>query len=97
MQLPALAPGKRFTLPRPFGSADALLLARFAQDQKSQGRPTAVITAEPADTQRLESELSFFAPDQAYDLWILAPVLTALVRRRITARRAKPPTDAGGR
>ncbi len=63
MQLPALAPGKRFTLPRPFGSADALLLARFAQDQKSQGRPTAVITAEPADTQRLESELSFFAPD----------------------------------
>ena len=25
MQLPTLAPGKRFTLPRPLGSADALL------------------------------------------------------------------------
>lgn len=63
MQLPSLAPGKRFTLPRPFGSADALLLARFAQTQKAQGRITAVVTAEPADTQRLEGELPFFAPN----------------------------------
>ena len=30
MQLPAIAPGKRFALPRPIGSADALLLARHA-------------------------------------------------------------------
>ena len=30
MQLPDIAPGKRFALPRPTGSADALLLARFA-------------------------------------------------------------------
>ncbi len=30
MQLPAIAPGKRFTLPRPTGSGDALLLARHA-------------------------------------------------------------------
>ena len=29
MQLPSLSPGKRFTLPRPLGSADALVLARF--------------------------------------------------------------------
>ena len=28
MQLPTIAPGKRYTLPRPVGSADALLLAR---------------------------------------------------------------------
>lgn len=63
MQLPSLAPGKRFTLPRPFGSADALLLARFAQAQKAEGRITAVVTAEPADTQRLEGELPFFAPE----------------------------------
>lgn len=62
MHIPALAPGKRFTLPRPFGSADALLLAQFAQAQKAAGRPTAIVTAEPADTQRLESELAFFAP-----------------------------------
>ncbi|HEX3138919.1 MAG TPA: transcription-repair coupling factor [Rhizobacter sp.] len=63
MQLPALAPGKRFTLPRPIGSADALLLARFAQAQKAEGRLTAVVSAEPADTQRLEGELQFFAPE----------------------------------
>ena len=63
MQLPSLAPGKRFTLPRPFGSADALLLARFAQSQKAQGHITAIVTAEPADTQRLEGELPFFAPE----------------------------------
>ncbi|MBC7957889.1 MAG: transcription-repair coupling factor, partial [Cytophagales bacterium] len=63
MQLPVLAPGKRFTLPRPLGSADALLLARFAQAQKAQGHLSAIITAEPADTQRLEGELQFFAPE----------------------------------
>ncbi len=62
MQLPSLAPGKRFTLPRPVGSADALLLARFAQAQTAQKKLTAIVTAEPADTQRLEAELPFFAP-----------------------------------
>src|SRR5690349_17431563 len=62
MQIPAIAPGKRFTLPRPIGSADALLLARFAQAQAAQKKLTAVISAEPADTQRLEGELAFFAP-----------------------------------
>jgi transcription-repair coupling factor (superfamily II helicase) len=58
MQLPRIAPGKRFTLPRPVGSADALLIATHAQ----RGGLTAVITAEPADTQRLADELAFFAP-----------------------------------
>jgi transcription-repair coupling factor (superfamily II helicase) len=58
MQLPPIAPGKRFTLPRPVGSADALLLARFAQP----GRLTAIVSADPADTQRLADELPFFAP-----------------------------------
>ena len=62
MQLPAIAPGKRFTLPRPTGSADALLLARFAQAQAALKKITAIVTAEPADTQRLEAELPFFAP-----------------------------------
>ena len=62
MQLPAIAPGKRFTLPRPLGSADALLLARFVQSQAAQKKITAIVTAEPADTQRLEAELPFFAP-----------------------------------
>jgi len=62
MHLPSIATGKRFTLPRPLGSADALLLARFAHAQAAQHRITAIVTAEPADTQRLEAELPFFAP-----------------------------------
>ena len=53
MQLPRIAPGKRLTLPRPVGSADALLIATHAQ----RGGLTAVVTAEPADTQRLADEL----------------------------------------
>ncbi|HEY4065430.1 MAG TPA: transcription-repair coupling factor [Burkholderiaceae bacterium] len=63
MQLPVIAPGKRFTLPRPAGSADALLLARFAQARTGEKKITAIISAEPADTQRLEAELPFFAPE----------------------------------
>jgi transcription-repair coupling factor (superfamily II helicase) len=58
MHLLSIAPGKRFTLPRPIGSADALLIARHAQ----RGGVTAVVTAEPADAQRLSDELPFFAP-----------------------------------
>jgi transcription-repair coupling factor (superfamily II helicase) len=63
MHIPSPAPGKRFTVPRPVGSADALLLARYAQAQKSEGRLVALFTAEPGDTQRLEGELKFFAPE----------------------------------
>ncbi len=63
MQLPRLASGKRFTLPRPCGSADALLLARFAQMRAAQASMTVVVCAEPADAQRLEGELPFFAPE----------------------------------
>jgi len=62
MLIPSIAPGKRFALPRPVGSADALLLARFVQEQTRHGRLTAIVTADPADTQRLEGELPFFAP-----------------------------------
>lgn len=63
MHLPSLSPGKRFTLPRPIGSADALLLARFAQARAALKQLTAIVSAEPADTQRLEGELAFFAPE----------------------------------
>ena len=38
MHLPDIAPGKRFALPRPPGSADALLLARFAE-REQRARP----------------------------------------------------------
>jgi transcription-repair coupling factor (superfamily II helicase) len=63
MQIPSLSPGKRYTLPRPVGSADALLLARFALVRKGARQLTAIVTAEPADTQRLQDELAFFAPE----------------------------------
>jgi len=63
MELPKLTPGKRFTLPRPLGSADALLLAQLAQRDKVAGRLTAVVTADASDAQRLHDEIVFFAPE----------------------------------
>jgi transcription-repair coupling factor (superfamily II helicase) len=63
MDLPKLSPGKRFTLPRPTGAADALLLAQLAQRDKAQGRLTAIVTADATDAQRLIDEIAFFAPD----------------------------------
>ncbi|HEY6133718.1 MAG TPA: DEAD/DEAH box helicase, partial [Rubrivivax sp.] len=62
MQLPSIAPAKRFSLPRPLGSADALLIARLAQARAAEGRQLAVIAADPSDAQRLGEELPFFAP-----------------------------------
>ncbi len=62
MQLPTIAPGKRFTLPRPVGSADALLLARLAREHADARRVLAIFTAEPSDTTRLADELPFFEP-----------------------------------
>ena len=63
MHLPSLATGKRFTLPRPPGSADALLLAQLAEREKVAGRITAIVTSDATDAQRLLEEISFFAPD----------------------------------
>ena len=63
MQAPNLLPGKRFTLPRPVGSADALLLARLSEREKAQGRRVAMVTADAQDAQRLLEEMPFFAPD----------------------------------
>ncbi|WP_370678928.1 transcription-repair coupling factor [Comamonas sp. GB3 AK4-5] len=63
MQLPSLSPGKRFTLPRPVGSADALQLARLAQRERAAGRITAIVTADAGDAQRLIDEMAFFAPE----------------------------------
>jgi transcription-repair coupling factor (superfamily II helicase) len=62
MQLPLIAPGKRFALPRPTGSADALLLARLARSHSQAKRRLAIFTAEPADANRLADELPFFEP-----------------------------------
>lgn len=63
MDLPKLTPGKRYTLPRPVGSADALLLAQLALREKSAGKVTAIVTASAPDAQRLMDEMAFFAPN----------------------------------
>ena len=63
MDLPKLIPGKRFTLPRPVGAADALLLAQIATREKAAGRLTAIVTADATDAQRLIDEMAFFAPE----------------------------------
>ena len=63
MDLPKLHPGKRYTLPRPVGSADALLLAQLGLREKAGHKLTAIVTANAADAQRLLDEMAFFAPD----------------------------------
>ncbi|HVZ43148.1 MAG TPA: transcription-repair coupling factor [Ramlibacter sp.] len=63
MDLPKLTPGRRHTLPRPAGSADALLIARLAERERALGRITAIVTADATDAQRLVDELCFFAPE----------------------------------
>src|SRR5438045_778038 len=62
MELPQLSSGKRHTLPRPPGSADALLLARLAQREKAGGKLVAIVTSDAADAQRLIAEMAFFVP-----------------------------------
>ena len=63
MDLPKLTPGKRFAMPRPAGSADALLLARLAEQEKQHQRVVAIVTADASDARRLIDEMEFFAPD----------------------------------
>jgi transcription-repair coupling factor (superfamily II helicase) len=63
MDLPKLKSGQRFTLPRPVGSADALLLARLGAHEKAAGKLVAIVTADAADAQRLLDEIAFFEPD----------------------------------
>jgi transcription-repair coupling factor (superfamily II helicase) len=67
--VPPLAVGKRFTLPRPAGSADALLLAQLAQRDNAAGKITAIVTADASDAQRLIDEMGFFAPALRYALF----------------------------
>ncbi|MDB5775067.1 MAG: mfd [Herbaspirillum sp.] len=53
-------PGARFALPALHGSADAYALARAAIALKAQGRMLAVVVANAADAQRLQSEIPWF-------------------------------------
>ena len=61
--LPKLVPGKRFTLPLPVGSADALLIGQIAAREKAAGKVCAIVTSDASTAQRLLGELAFFAPD----------------------------------
>ena len=63
MQLPTLVSGKRYTLPQPPGSADALVIAQLASREKAAGRLTAIVTADATTAQRLMEEIAFFAPE----------------------------------
>ena len=63
MQLPSLVSGKRYTLPQPPGSADALLLASLGRREKAAGKLTAIVTSDATTAQRLMDEIAFFEPD----------------------------------
>ena len=63
MDLPKLTPGKRYTLPQPVGSADALLIGQLGLRENAAGKLTAIITSDAITAQRLMQELAFFAPD----------------------------------
>ncbi len=63
MDLPKLQAGKRYTLPRPTGSSDALLLARLAEREQATGRLLAIVCADATDAQRLIDEIAFFKPE----------------------------------
>jgi transcription-repair coupling factor (superfamily II helicase) len=63
MDLPKLNPGKRFTLPQPVGSADALLIGQLGLREKAAGKLVAIVTSDATTAQRLMQELAFFAPD----------------------------------
>ena len=63
MPLPTLVSGKRYTLPQPVGSADALLLAQLGQREKAAGKLTAIITSDASAARRLMDEMVFFAPE----------------------------------
>ncbi len=63
MDLPKLQAGKRYTLPRPTGSSDALLLARLAEREQAAGRLLAIVCGDATDAQRLIDEIAFFKPE----------------------------------
>jgi transcription-repair coupling factor (superfamily II helicase) len=62
MHLPSLLAGKRFTLPKPHGSSDALLIAHLANREKGKGQRLCVVTEQAQDAQRLLEEIQFFSP-----------------------------------
>ncbi|MDZ7652234.1 MAG: transcription-repair coupling factor [Burkholderiaceae bacterium] len=60
LPLPQLAAGERFALPRPPGSADALLIAQAAATARRRGRLMVVFCADAHDARRLVEEVPYF-------------------------------------
>jgi transcription-repair coupling factor (superfamily II helicase) len=58
--IPPLRAGKRHVTPRPPGSADALLLARYVRERDTT--PALIVVADAADAQRLADEIAWFDP-----------------------------------
>ena len=63
MDLPKLTSGKRYTMPQPVGSADALVIAQLGLREKAAGKLTAIVTSDATTAQRLLDEIAFFAPE----------------------------------
>ncbi|MFO0272694.1 MAG: transcription-repair coupling factor, partial [Betaproteobacteria bacterium] len=104
MAPPPPAPGGRFALPRPPGSADALLIAQAARAAHGRNQLTVVITADPHDAQRLVDEIAYFDPALAVRPlpdWETLPfdILSPhqdLVSERLEALYRLSNPDAGG-
>ena len=62
LSLPDLAAGARYALPRPPGSADALLIAQLAAAARSRGQLFVIFCADPHDAHRLIEEIAYFDP-----------------------------------
>ncbi len=60
--IPSLKSGQRFVFAGALGSADALALAQYFVAQRAQLSLLAVICANAADAQRLQTEIAYFAP-----------------------------------
>jgi transcription-repair coupling factor (superfamily II helicase) len=76
LDVPALDAGQRFTLPRPPGSADALLLAQLALRLRRADRLLVLVCADALDAQRLVEELPYFEPQlvaRAFPDWETLP------------------------
>ena len=62
LSLPDLAAGARYALPRPPGSADALLIAQLAAAARGRGQLFVIFCADPHDAHRLIEEIAYFDP-----------------------------------
>src|ERR1700731_3303583 len=62
LALPPLKPAERFSIGRPAGSADSLLLAKLADRERREGYLTVIVCADALDVNRLSEELPYFEP-----------------------------------